>query len=1035
MIEITKYFKNISAKIEQSTEYTLRTDFENLINTMKPRKTVEIIQENKKTESQTFGKPDFKVIENDLEIGWIETKPYNDDLIAYIDTPQLKRYLSVISNLLFTNYRDFILFRDGEPILNSTLVMKGEKKLQNSNIEKTKKVVFEFFNAKFQLIEKTEELSILLAKHAQYLHDEIEELWNGNEYLPFKEKLHGLYKLFLESLIEELRPADFIDAYAQTVTYGLLLSALNANVKIDKSNFINFLPKSLSLFEEIFSLLRLTNIPDGISWIVDKIFIILNNTDYTKVQKELSFAYRREREHEDPYIYFYENFLRAYNPEKRVEKGVYYTPAAVVHFIVKTIQHSLIKDFKKSGLDDDNISLLDFATGTGTFLLEAYKTALENVDKGQKSGFIRRKLLNHFFGFEYLIAPYTISHLKLTKYLNEEGFNFEQNDRVQVYLTDTLDDAYYQRNPLFPYISDEGEQATKIKLEKNIWVILGNPPYSNYSKNNKPFIRTLIKDYKKDLNETKINLDDDYIKFIRFAQSKIEGAKYSYKKGKNYINGKIIGAGQGVIGIITNNSYLNGITHRAMRKSLYKTFDKIYILNLHGNSNIGEPDKNVFDVKVGVSIAIFVKLPTSLKEKEVRYYSTLDNEIITRLDKYDFLYDNDLETINWKRIFPEEPYYWFIEKDMRHQTDYNFAKSLKEIFKEYSSGVKTERDRISIHFDKNSLLIVLNDFEKLSEKDLREKYELKDSRDWKITNAKKDVIKNFNKEDVIKQILYRPFDFRTTFYSGTTRGFIGTPSRKISEQFISNENIGLIFKRQNKKIPFSYAFVTEKIVESCLFESAYANNVVAPLYLYPEKQRKGIKQSEIDFGETKPEKEVNFTDEFIKFIKELFAEEPTPEEIFAYIYAILYSPAYRTKYQEHLIIDFPKIPFTEDRKMFDILSQLGDELIKNHLLKLIYPKNEMPVFAVSGHNIIDTYKYDEEKQRLYINKNQYFESFIKSVWEYEIGGYQVFDKYLRARKGLSLSYDEINHLKKVAVSIQKTIKIQELIDNLCAVWI
>ena len=334
----------------------------------------------------------------------------------------------------------------------------------------------EFFNSKIQQIEKTEKLSILLAKHAQYLHDELLDLWNSSEKSQFKEKLKGLFDLFSRTLIEDLKPSDFIDAYAQTVTYGLLLSALSATKKIDKYNFIEFIPKSLSIFEEIFGLLRLSNIPDGIAWIIDKLLIILNNTDYSQVQKELSFAYKKGREFEDPYIYFYENFLKAYNQEKRVEKGVYYTPAAVVQFIVKAVQQSLIKDFQKSGLDDDNISVLDFATGTGTFLLESFKTALENVDKGQKNGFIRNNLLENFFGFEYLIAPYTIAHLKLTKFLTEEGYKFEQDDRTKVFLTDTLDDAYYQRNPLFPYISDEGEQATKIKLEKKVWVVLGNPP-------------------------------------------------------------------------------------------------------------------------------------------------------------------------------------------------------------------------------------------------------------------------------------------------------------------------------------------------------------------------------------------------------------------------------------------------------------------------------------------------------------------------------------------------------------------------------
>jgi len=1049
-MEFKAYFDSIKVKIEQSTEYTLRTDFENLMNAIKPRKSVSIIQENKKTETQTFGKPDFKVTENDLEIGWIETKPFNDDLSVYIDTPQLKRYLKVIPNLLFTNYRDVILFCEGEPILNSTLFIKGEKKLQESNIEKTKSVINEFFDATFQQIERTEKLSIVLARHAQYLHDELLDLWKSNSTSVFKEKLRGLYDLFSKTLIEDLKPEDFIDAYSQTVTYGLLLSALSANKKIDKSNFIDFIPKSLSIFEEIFGLLRLQNIPEGISWIIDKLLIILNNTDYAQVQKELSFSNKLPESLklpessklsgsfpiDDPYIYFYENFLTAYNQVKRLEKGVFYTPAPVVHFIVKIIQQSLILDFKKSGLDDDNISLLDFATGTGTFLLESFKVALENVDKGQKNGFIRNNLLKNFFGFEYLIAPYTIAHLKLTKFLTEQGFTFEPEDRTKVYLTDTLDDSHFQRNSLFPHISDEGEQATQIKLEKKVWVVLGNPPYSNFSKNKKPFIQSLINDYKKGLNEAKINIDDDYIKFIRFAQAKIEGANYSYTKGKNTVTGKINAAGQGIVGIITNNSYLSGVTHRQMRKSLFETFDKIYIVNLHGNSVIGEGDKNVFDITVGVSIVLFIKTPKPLKEKEVYYFSTLNNRITKREDKYDFLYVNDLTTVNWKRLKPVEPYYWFVEKDFTHTLQYEKGWKISDIFNAYSSGVKTERDKITIHFTQKSLIQTINYFISNSEEKIRSKFNLKDSRDWKILNAKNDLAKNYKDEkDVFfTKIHYRPFDFRVMYYTGKSRGFIGTPSKRIAEQLIHKENLAIVFPRFAKGTKSNYGFISEFAIDVALGGShSGSETYIAPLYIY--NSNGSTDQNGNGYLFKDEEKKDNFTKEFRKFLKENELNNYSPEQILGYIYAILFSPTYREKYYEFLKIDFPKIPFPENLPDFKNLSDLGGELIEHHLLKRSYQKNEMPVFAVEGNNEVKQIAYNTEQKRLYINKTQYFEHFPPSVWEYEIGGYQVFDKYLKARKDVLLTYHEINHLKKVAASIIKTIEIQQNIDNLCASWI
>ncbi|MDI9356198.1 MAG: N-6 DNA methylase [Chitinophagaceae bacterium] len=1026
-MELEEYFESIQKKIGHSTEYTLRTDFENLMNDIKPRKAIEIIQEHSTLEKlQTLpkftGRPDFRVTESNLEIGWMETKPIHDDISVYLDTPQLKRYLHVIPNFLFTNYREFILFRDGEAILNSTLFVKEEKKLQDSNVEQTKALLYEFFNGALQQIEKTEKLSIAMAKHAQYLQRELWNLWNSEEKSPFKEKFKGLYDLFSKTLVEELQPLEFIDAYSQTVAYGLLLSALSANKKIDKYNFIEFIPKSLPIFEEIFGLLRLQNIPEGIAWIIDKLFIILHNTDYAQVQKELSFSNKIGSELDDPYIYFYENFLKAYNPEKRVEKGVYYTPAPVVHFIVKIIQQSLIKDFKKSGLDDDNISLLDFATGTGTFLLEAFKTALANVDKGQKNGFIRNNLLKNFYGFEYLIAPYTIAHLKLTKFLTEEGFLFEQEgDRAKIFLTDTLDDSHYQRNALFPYLSDEGEGATKVKSEKKIWVVLGNPPYSNFSKNKRPFIQALINDYKKGLNETKINMDDDYIKFIRFAQAKIEGAKYSYQKGNNTINRKIEALGQGIIGIITNNSYLNGITHRQMRKSLYETFDKIYILNLHGNSIIGEGDKNVFDITVGVCIALFVKTPKPLPEKEVYYFSTLNNALLKREEKFEYLRNHDLETTLWKRLKPEKPHYWFVEKDFTHIKQYEKGWKMTDIFKEYSTGIGTKIDAISVDIIKKNVIKRVTDIlnKKYTLDDIIKKYKISHTTTWEYKRAIHSTIK----ETEFTSYNYRPFDRRYVFYN---HKFLSRSRKTVMDNFFEKDNLGLICGR----LEF-YGFITDIISDEHI---CGGNSYNFPLYIYNTNTNGNTDENGNGYLFKDEEKKDNFTKEFRKFLKENNLKHHTPEQILGYIYAVLFSPIYRLKYFEFLKIDFPKIPFCEDMATFQTLSNLGSDLIDHHLLKHSYSKNEMPTFAVEGNNTITEIHYNKEEQRLYINKTQYFENFAKSVWEYEIGGYQIFDKYLKARKDLELTYEEINHLKKVATCILKTMEIQKNIDTLCQEW-
>ncbi len=1016
-MEFKNYFKNTKNKIEQATEYTLRTDFEILLNEIKPQKTINIIQESKKTENQTFGKPDFYVTQNDLEIGWIETKPYNDSLDKYIETEQLKRYLSVIPNLLFTNYHDFILFQDGEPVLNSTLLMKGEKSLQKSNIEKTKQVIDEFFNSSFQLIKKPEKLSKILARHAKFLRTEFTIIINTDTNNGFRKKLLGLYDLFKTTLIEDITKDEYIDAYTQTVVYGLFLAGLNADTQqINKYNFTKFIPKSLNIFHEVFNILQLSNLPESIEWIIDKMLMVLNNIDHKELQKELSFINPTltEIDKEDPYIYFYENLLTEYDKTIKFDKGVFYTPVSVVKFIVSSVGDILRNDFNKTGYSDENITMLDFATGTGTFLLETYKESLQEVDKSLQTKFIKERLLKNFFGFEYLIAPYAVAHIKLIQYLKENNYKFSQNDRIPVYLTDTLDDTSYKEVGLFPYLSEEGKIANRIKMEDKIQIILGNPPYNNYSRNNKPYIKNLIKDYKKGLkNERNIrNLNDDYLKFIRFAQAKIEGQKYNYTQNKNLFSGEIKGAGKGIVGIITSNSYLNGITHRRMRESLLETFDKIYIINLHGNSRRQEGDKNVFDIQAGVSIVLYIKLEQPLKSKKVYYFSTLENNLISREDKFNYLNNNNIDTIKWTKLKPQSSNFWFIYTDLSNEKDYNKGIKLTDIFQEYGSATESGYDGLLIDRNKINLIERIKYSIDKPENEVIEKYKLKkEMANWNLKKHQKAKYSN----DKIIQVGYRVFDKRWIFYDNKV---LARSRVVIMKHLIDKENIVLVFKRQMQNKNFKNAFVTETIIERSFLESGFGGAYVAPLYVYEND-----------------EKISNFTKSFSQFINKQYKKTPEPEQIFNYLYSILYSKTYRTKYNEYLKSDFPKIFFTEDEQIFYKLSKLGHELIQNHLLKINYKPDILPTLHGEGNLKVENINFNEKENKLYINKQQYFDKITRAIWNYEIGSYNILQKYLNYRKKTELNFDEINHLKKAVISINKTIELENKIDKLCSAWI
>jgi predicted helicase len=486
-------------------------------------------------------------------------------------------------------------------------------------------------------------------------------------------------------------------------------------------------------------------------------------------------------------------------------------------------------------------------------------------------------------------------------------------------------------------------------------------------------------------------LHDDYIKFIRYAHWKIEQ------------NGK------GIFGFISNNSFINGLIHRKMRNELLKGFDEIYILNLHGNSNIKETapdggiDQNVFDIMQGVSINIFIKhdchteRSRSNKDNNCKvYYSDCFGK---RKQKYEFLLANDINSVEWKLIdysnfndefnktrwgenrFADDLSFFAQMNDVALIKDYGNFWGITEIFEQYSSGIKTGKDKKYISFE---------NFE-------------------------------FDPEDYTKTIHYRPFDFRNIYYNTKV---ISRARNEIMQHFLKEKNIGLIFKRQFKSENiFDYIFVSDIIQESCLFESAYANNVVAPLYIYNETE-----EDDLFAGEKHLKKQVNFTKEFVKFIDEKYSFKPSPEEILGYIYAVFHSPTYREKYLELLKIDFPRVPFTDDEEKFKKLAELGNELIDHHLLKKTYPDNQIKPVGKSDHVIVETINYIEEK--IQINPNLYFYPVKPEVWDFYIGGYKVLEKWLKSREDRELSYQEIEHFIKVCNVIEKTIGLMGKIDSI-----
>jgi type I restriction-modification system DNA methylase subunit len=586
------FYPALKKLIEECSKFFVKGEKTNVL--VLPRKT------------QT-GIPDFRIGKDGEIVGYIEAKVPGTNLSETEDSEQLKRYRDSLPNLILTDFLEFRLFRQGESIHKAEPGRRFTlKRLKHPPVPERLSEIFQllerFFSFSVPQTQKSAELSIELAKRTRFLEHVIqEELERENQ------EVLRFYEAFHQELIGDLKKERFADLYAQTITYGLFAARMKSTNDFKSDTAWKFIPEGLPLLKEIFYSITGPHFPESLVWIVDEISQVLIKADIDSILEE----FKTTRWDEDPVIHFYETFLATYNPQERERLGVYYTPLPVVSYIVRSIHELLKSKFDKSeGLATNDVTLLDPAAGTLTFVVQAIKQVREELTVRKKEGtlrsYIQEHIIPHFFAFEIQVAPYTVGHFKVSRILEEMGYSFREKERFGFYLTNSLEIKEPVQRSFLIDLAKEGQAAKKIQEEVPILVVLGNPPYSVSSENKSDFIEGLMDDYKEDVrSERNIQpLSDDYIKFIRFAHWKIEQA------------------GKGIFGFITNNSYLSGIIHRGMRRKLLETFDEIYILNLHGSSRIGEKtpeggkDENVFDIQQGVAIALFVKLPVRKRNKK-----------------------------------------------------------------------------------------------------------------------------------------------------------------------------------------------------------------------------------------------------------------------------------------------------------------------------------------------------------------------------------------------------------------------------------
>ncbi|MFO0434923.1 MAG: type ISP restriction/modification enzyme [Sphingobacteriaceae bacterium] len=1051
---LDQYIDNINKryKLGNATEHTFRGDLQQLLESLVPD-----IRATNDPKRQSCGAPDYILTKKEIPVGFIEAKDIGDkDLEGAKKTgnkEQFDRYKASLNNLIFTDYLDFHLYIDGIFITKIAIaeIQNGTSVPLPNNFATFTNLIKDFSTHVGQTIKSSKKLAEMMAGKARLLSDVIEKALTSDETHNENSTLKDQMNAFKQILIHDITPKGFADVYAQTISYGMFAARLHDPTlpTFSRQEAAELIPKSNPFLRKLFGYIAGPDIDDRIKWIVDSLVDIFLACNVEEILKN----YGKSTKMEDPIIHFYETFLSEYDPKLRKARGVWYTPAPVVNFIVRAVDDILKTEFdlpqgladssktkikvdvqgKKTEQEVHKVQILDPATGTGTFLAETIKHIHKKFEgqQGIWSNYVETHLLPRLNGFELLMASYAMAHLKLDLLLTETGYKPTTNQRFRVYLTNSLEESHPDTGTLFAnWLSTEANEANHIKRDSPVMCVIGNPPYSGISSNNGEWISKLIEDYKYvdgvHFNERKHWLNDDYVKFLRYGQHFIE---------KN---------GSGVLAFINPHGFLDNPTFRGMRWHLLKTYDKIYTMDLHGNAKKkekaldGSPDVNVFDIEQGVSINIFIKTGKKKNNElgKVFHYDLLGKREL----KYDFLTDKSLNTVDFKELKPEKPFLLFVNRNNKGVFEYNQGFGVNEIFTINSVGSVSANDGLNISFSKNEQKRKIEDLLSMEENLWRLKYKRpKDARDWTYLSALNDALNNNENSSYIKTS-YRPFDIRWSLYTGNSRGLYSSPQPKVMRHLLKQDNLGLIIGRQGQAVgtmPWNLSFITNTITDFNMYYRG--GGMLFPLYLYPEtKGQQTIGQSQTTSGSVQG-RTPNLNTEIVKQIekqlglaftneKETTKDTFAPIDILDYIYAVLHSPTYREKYKEFLKIDFPRVPFPKDNGTFWQLVKLGGEIREIHLLVSPTVGKYITQYPIDGDNVVVKPKYENGK--VYINDTQYFDNVPQVAWDFFIGGYQPAQKWLKDRKERTLEFDDILHYQKIIVALTETNRLMNEINKI-----
>jgi predicted helicase len=1009
------YLGAISSKLshEETSEIGYRTDFEILLKNIFA--TIKVGRIDHDARAKQGNKPDFVVIKGEVPILYIEAKDIGVSLDKVEKSEQMSRYFGY-ANLVLTDYVEFRFYRNGLRYGEPIKIAEYDKKTRtvsilSQNFELAAQTLLEFTQSYKEPIKSGIHLSKIMGGKAQRIRDNVLQFLNSES-----ESSSGTLKVFetiKKLLVHDLTLESFADMYAQTLVYGLFVARYHdeTSESFTRQEARDLIPKSNPFLREFFDHIVGPSFDKRLEYIVDELCEVFSHSDVKALMEQY---YKKDAQKSDdgpdlPVIHFYEDFLKEYDPDLRKKMGAYYTPISVVRFIVRAVDDILEKEFKLSGglantskLPDGKhrVQILDPATGTGTFISatirKIYEKLLKQGQKGRWPAYVQNDLLPRLHGFELMMAPYTIAHLKLSMAFDKTGFKYFNQKRLGIYLTNSLEETTIQQDLLTGFglaesIAEESKEAAKIKNNTPIMVVLGNPPYSVSSSNKGRWIQDLIKVYKEGLGERNIQpLSDDYIKFIRFAEHFIE---------KN---------GSGVVAMITNNSFLDGIIHRQMRKHLLETFDDIYIVNLHGNSKKketaldGSKDENVFDIQQGVAISIFVKKISARKELGKVAYSDLYG---SRSSKFKILDEQKLTSAKWQRLKYSNPDFFFIPKDFTLVDEYSNGFQINDLFGVNSVGIVTSRDSFLISHSKEKLEERRHEILNLgiTDEQFENKYHLK-TRYFAPDAARK--ISQAKSDSEIVKCFYRPLDTRYILYD---KNFIERNRFNVMKHMFT-PNLALVCSKQSTRNYIDNIQISNSVIE-LKFNSHDRNSNIFPLYLYSDDGSR----------------ETNLNPLIVKELENLIGQI-SPENILDYVYAVLHSPNYREKYREFLKIDFPRVPYPKNAEQFKKLATKGKELRELHLMESPALERLITTFPEEGDDSVTKVEFKDNK--VYINQSQYFGNVPELVWKFYIGGYQPAQKWLKDRKGRVLTNEDIEHYQKIIKVLVETDRIMKEIDKI-----